>query len=205
MPLIRGGYPATDPVWSALGRPANATTPNVAARSNARYLGLVALTDEAAALATGVTTSVPIAVEVGDVITTVSVLAGATAESGGSHAFAVLYSGIATPAKIVQSADVTGAAAIAASARFDFTLATATVITPALAPNGFIYAGICVTGTPPSLVSVTNAAAGGYQWFTTSPLKGINALAHGSAQLGTAAATIASPTAQAKTPLVFLT
>ncbi len=205
MPLVAGRYPQTNPHWSLLGRPVNATQGDLAARSNASAFGLAGLTDAAYGAGTGTSTSVPIPVEVGDVFTTISFLVGATAEATGTHAFAALYSGIATtPAFIVQSADVTGAAALAASARYDFTIAP-TVITKALAPNGYIYATLCVTATTQStLLCATIAAGAAYSFFTTSPLFGSAALTHGSAQGATAATTIASGTVHAATPIVFL-
>jgi hypothetical protein len=207
MPVAEGRYPQTNAHWNILGRPVNATQGNLAARTNATVFGVNAITDAAYGAGTGTSTSVPVPVEWGDVITKVSFLVGATAEATGTHAFAALYSGIATtPALIVQSTDVTGAAALAASARFDFTLTAPTLITQALAPYGYIYATICVTATTqPTLLCVTVAAGAGYQWFTNSPLYGPTAMTHGSAQGATAAATITSSTVHAATPLVFLT
>lgn len=202
--LVRGRYPMTNELWSYLGQPVNANQSDLAVRSN---LGMLpgALSD-GAALATGVATAVPVPVEYGDVITKISVLAGATAESGGTHLWAALYSGLATPALLAQSADNTGATAVAASARFDFTLATPQLITPANAPNGFVYASVMCAqsaGAVPTLVSISVATAVAYAWFANSPVK-MGAVTHGSALLGTAPATIATPAAQAVTPLVFL-
>jgi N-methylhydantoinase B/oxoprolinase/acetone carboxylase alpha subunit len=69
---------------------------------------------------------------------------------------------------MAQSADNTGAAALAASARFDFSLATAQLITPANAPNGFVYASIMVAATQiPTAASMSIPTAIGYQWFST--------------------------------------
>jgi len=199
--LVRGKYPVTDPKWSLMGQPSNASQAGVAARTN--YTHGLALTD-GAALSSGVATAVAIPVEIGDVITAIDVIVGATAEATGTHAYAALYSGIATPALLAQSTDATGAAAVAASARFSFTLASAVTITSAIAPTGFVYASICVTATTvPTLASFTVAAAVAYQWFSTAPAK-MGAVTHGSGLVGVAPATIASPAAQAVTPVVFL-
>ena len=55
----------------------------------------------------------------------------------------------------------------------------------------------------PTLASATVATAVAYQWYTNAPLK-MGALTHGSSLTTTAPATIASPTAQAVTPIVVL-
>ena len=200
--LVRGRYQTTNPLWSSLGQPVNASQSDIAVRTNLTAV-TAALTD-GAAFASGVCTAVPIAVEFGDIISKISLFVGATAEATGTHAFAALYSGIAVPALLAHSADVTGAAALAASARYDFTLATPVLITPTNAPNGFVYASIAVTATTqPTAASYTVAAAVAYQWYTNSPLK-MGAITHGSAVGATAPATIASPAAQAVTPVFVL-
>lgn len=201
--LVRGRYPVTYPTAKLLGLQPNVAQGNLAVRSNLEWFGLANPTDGALA-ATGVGCAVPIPVEVGDLISKISILAGATAEATGTHAIAALYSGIATPALLAQSADNTGAAAVAASARFDFTLQSAVAITPAIAPNGFIYASIAIAaGTIPTAAVVSIPTAIGYQWFSNGPL--FLSATHGSSIGATAPATIASPSAKAVAPLVFLT
>jgi hypothetical protein len=200
--LVRGRFPVTSPFAKLTGLASNATQGNIAVRSNMEWFGLANPTDGALA-ATGVGCAVPIPVENGDVISKITILAGATAEATGTHAFAALYSGLATPALLAQSADNTGAAAVAASAAFTFTLATPQTITATNAPNGFVYASIAVTATTvPTAAVVSIPTAVGYQWFTNGPL--FLAATHGSALAGTAATTIASPAAKAVAPLVFL-
>ena len=202
MPLIRGHYPQTNPLWALTGSLANLTNSSIPVRSNLEYTGLANPTDGALA-ATGVACFVPIPVEPGTVITKVGILVGATAGGTITHQFAAIYSGIATPALIAQSTDTTSAA-IAASGLATWTLNATPAITQAQAPQGFIYAGICVTAsTIPTALTVSIPTAVGYQWFTGGPLF-LSATA-GSGLLGTAAATIASPAAKAVAPLVFLT
>ncbi len=170
--LVRGRYPLTHPLSKAFGLQANAGQANTAVRSNLEWTGINDLTDAAASLVSGKATVVAIPVEYGDVISKVSVLTGATAESGGSHAWAAIYAGTVTTTVAIQGAqstDVTGATAIAASARYDFTLATSVLVTPANAPFGYVYAAVSVTGTVPSLLSAAVAAAAQYAWFTNSP------------------------------------
>ncbi len=200
--LIRGRYSATNPLFSYLGQPANATQSDLAVRTNATVLGLQALTD-GAALTTAVCTAVPIPVEIGDIITKVSVFVGATAAGTPVNQWAALYSGIAVPALLAQSADGTNAA-VAASGIATFTLASPIMVTAANAPQGFLYASVMIKATtPPTLASVTIATAVAYQWYANAPLK-MGAVTHGSALTATAPATIATPTAQAVTPIVVL-
>ena len=200
--LVRGKYPVTNPLFSAFGQTANASQANVALRTNAVVTGLNALTD-GAALTTAVATAVAVPVEVGDVITKVTVFVGATAAGTPTNSFAALYSGVAVPALLGQSVSG-GVAAIAASGAFTFTLASAINVTAANAPLGFIYASVVVAATAtPSLASTTVATAVAYKWFANAPL-GLGALAHGAALSTTAPATITGQTAQAVTPIVVL-
>jgi hypothetical protein len=201
--LVDGRYPQVDQAWSMLGQPTNVVQADLPAFSNFRVLGLGNPTDGALGT-TGVATAVPIPVDYGTIISKVSILAGATAEGTGTHAWAALYSGIAVPALLAQSTDNTGAAAVGASARFDFTLASTVQITPANAPNGYVYASIMVAATQmPTAAVMSIPTAIGYQWYSTGPL-GFS-LTHGSSLAATAPATIASPAAKAVAPIVILT
>jgi hypothetical protein len=200
--LVSGGYPTGYSFAKITGLARNTAQGNINIRSNMEWFGLANPTDGALA-GTGVGCAVAIPVEWGDTITKISILAGATAEGTGTHTFAALYSGIATPALMAQSTDVTTAAAVAASAKYDYTLATAQTITSTNAPGGFIYASIVVTATTvPTAASVSIPTAIGYQWFSAGPL--FLSATHGSGLTATAPATIASPSAKAVAPLVFL-
>lgn len=203
--LVSGRYHQFDPIDGLIASQSNATQSNVPARSNLRYYGMANLSDQSGALSSGVSTTVPCPVEWGDVISKITVLVGATAASTPTHSFAALYKGTGSaPALIGQSTDGT-TTAIAASGAFTFTLTTPYQVLQADCPNHFIYVAVCVTGTAtPSLACVAPATAVSYQWFTGAPLK-MGAVTHGSAQGATAASTIASPSAQANTPIVFLT
>lgn len=205
--LVGAHYPEQDVFDSLFGLYRNVLQPNIPAYTNARYLGIASLADTAAALVTTKNVGVPIPVDPGVTISKITVLAGATAEATGSHLNASLYSGIATPANLGQSADNTGAAAVGASAAFTFTLATPVLITTAMAPSGFIYASIGITATTvPSLAAVSVAAAVAYQWALAGAGTGPLGLAFNWGTGGaTAPATISSITAQAAAPLVFLT
>lgn len=202
--LVSGRYPLTHPLSKLLGS-FNAVQGNIAYRSNLEWFGLPALADTATIVGSGVQVSVPVPVEAGDVIKTVGIVVGATAASTPTHQFGALYKGTgAAPALIGQSTDAT-TAAIAASAVYSFTLTTPYIVNPTDCPNGFIYASFGITGTAyPSVATAATATATYYQWLTTMPVKGVNAMSHGSAVGATAAATIATPTALATTPVVFL-
>lgn len=200
--LASGFYPLSSPIKAALGMVNALQSGDGPARSNAEYLGFGGWTDGALA-ATGVLAAVAIPVDWGQQFTKVSIFVGATGEGTGSHAFAALYSGIAVPALLAQSADTTGATAIAASARFDFTLASTVLASPTNAPNGFLYAGVAITATQvPTAAVVSTPTAVGYQLSTNAPL--FFSATAGSALGATAAATIASPTAKAVAPIVVL-
>ncbi len=135
--LVGGKYPQTNPFFSILGAQPNAKQGNMPLFSNLSYTGINDLTDAAAALVTGKMTLVPIPVDIGATISKVSMLVGATAAGTPTHSWAQLYSGALTTANAIgsQSADG-GSGAIAASGRFDFTLATAYTIQPPDAPYG---------------------------------------------------------------------
>lgn len=201
MPLVRGGYPVTHWSRSLFGNTNQSAGTGAPARTNLIY-PFGNITDGAIGT-TGVSTSVAVPVEWGDVISKITVFVGATAEGTGTHSFLALYSGIATPALLAQSADDTGAAALGASAAYGRSLATAVAITPTNAPYGFVYATVNVTASQiPTLASMATPTAVGYQLTTNGPL--FFAATHGSAQGATAAATIASPTAFARAPIVLL-
>lgn len=210
MALVKGRYGITAPLWSALGQPVNVAQANIPARSNLEYppLGLV---DTAASLVSGVMTAVMIPVDIGTTVTKISMLVGATPASTPTHSFAALYSGttVAAPPLIAQSTDGL-TVAIPASARFDFTLTTAQVITAAMAPFGYVWAAISTTGTAqPSLATVpTGAAAVQYAWFTNfagGQTTAAFCITSGSAVAGTAPATLVYASQKLVAPVVFLT
>jgi hypothetical protein len=199
--LVAAGYPTTYPFRKLLGLAGQVQQANRSQRSNLEFTGLANPTDGALA-GTGVGCFVPIPVEVGDVLSKITMLVGATAAETPTHSFAALYSGIAVPALLGQSADGTNAA-IAASKPFTFTLENALEATAANAPNGFIYAEVAVTATVvPTAAVVSIPTAIGYQWFTNGPLF-LSATA-GAALVGKAAATIVTPAAKAVAPLLFV-
>jgi hypothetical protein len=168
MPLVHGRYPVYNPSQVAAGWQAGTTQAGSPFRSNLElpaFFGQGAQVDTASlgGTTTGVYVSTICPVDVGAKYTTISILIGATAASTPTHGYAALYSGtaVAAPPLIVQSVDQT-TAAMAASARFDYTLATPTVITPAMAPHGYVNVAIVCTSatTVPSCVTVpVNAIA----------------------------------------------
>ena len=75
MPLVRGGYPSTFALRKLTGNAANLVQASLTPRSNQEWLKYSSA-DAAAALVSGVATSVAVPVEVGDVISKVTVLVG---------------------------------------------------------------------------------------------------------------------------------
>jgi hypothetical protein len=202
--LASGRYPQSAALWAILGQLTNVANPNQPPFTN--LAGITPLTDSAIG-ATGVSLSVPCAVDVGATITKITVIAGATAEATGTHSFLALYQGSsATPALIGQTTDDTGAASIAASTVYTRSLATPVTISPTNAPNGFIYVTVNVTGgTIPTLVSFATPVATHTvgAWFTGAPR--FHAATHDSAAGATAPATMGAQTAAASSPVVILT
>ena len=207
--LVSGRWPQQNPLWSILGNPVNATQADVPARSNLEYLGLTSAWTDTSLGTSGVMQAVPIPVDPGTVISKISILVGATAASTPTHSFAALYSGtnVAAPPLIGQSTDGT-TTAIAASGRFDFTLTTPNLVTPAQAPFGYIWAAILVagTGTPTVASAPIMATALSYQWFTNTlvPSSGF-AITSGSGITTTATATLVQTSVRTTAPIVFLT
>lgn len=210
--LVSGGYPLTDPV-ACIGLGVNGKQVNLPARTNLHYGFLGSLQDASAALVSGDLTYVPVPVNVGDPISTVTVQVGATAASTPTHSWAALYSGALTTAKILgtQSTDGT-TTAIAASTQLSFTLGSTYIIQPGDigqpltgVSGGYILVGISITAsTVPSLMSGTVPTAIQKAWFSNVPLIG----ATYSSSLGATAPTsitLASASALASPPVVFLT
>jgi len=162
-------------------------------RSNMRRLDAVA---DTGALTTQVMTSVPVYLRKGDIVTSITARSGATAAGTPTNYWFALYSSAATPALLGQSADQLTAAWAATTNK---TLALASPVT--ITADGWYWVGIMVKATtPPSLVGVSTTASAGI-------VTGEKNLAQtsGSALVGTAPATIATPTAAATVPLVILT
>jgi hypothetical protein len=200
--LVRGIYPVSNPAQALLGQQRNVVNPSIPARGNHEFFGLGNPSDGALA-STGVLAFAAVPVEPGTVISKVSIFVGATAASTPTHSFAALYGYHASaPPLIVQSTDGT-TTAVPASARFDFTLSTATQITTTHAPYGFIYAGVMFTGTAiPTAMSFASPTGVQYAYFTNSPL-GLGGTS-GSSLTTTAASTL-TYAAKAVTPWIVLT
>ena len=202
MPLVRGGYPVNHALRKYTGGASNLVQANIPPRSNQEWLGAPSA-DTAAALTTAVATSVAVPVEIGDVVSKVTVLTGATAAVAPTNAFGSLFSGLAVPALLAQSTSQ-GAAAIPASTALTFTLATPVRVTNVNAPNGYLYVSVVVAATTvPSLATVGVPAAVGYKAFANSPL--FLAGTHGAALSTTAPATIVTPATVSAAPIVYLT
>lgn len=157
-----------------------------------------AQSDVAAALATGVMTSVGVVLRAGDVVTNIAVQLGNTA--GGStisNWWFALYSNAATPALLAQTADQTNGA-LGANSLKDLALAAPVSITA----DGLYYVGIMVkAGTVPSLPCRVLARSTLSDAMLTGMAK--RAVTSGSTLTDTAPATIATPTAVVNIPFVI--
>lgn len=205
MPLVKGHYPTQAALDSILGN-RNTTQADQPTFTNLQYLGITGLVDTAASLVTQVMTVVPIAVDNCE-ISKISVLVGATAASVPTNQWAALYAGTgASPVLLGQSTDGT-TTAIGASARYDFTLATAQIV-----PAGIVFAAIMVKATTvPSLVTVDpGAVACQYAWFTTMAGASLSAdpgsfsMSAGSSLTTTAPASLVPTGQKTAAPVVFL-
>lgn len=203
--LVSAGFPVSNPLLAIMGSGlSNVQSPNVPPRSNLEFGPLLGTVGDTAIAASGVVLAAVVPALPGMTVTKMTVLAGATAEATGSHGFLALYSGIGTPALLGQTADITGAAAVAASTAFTGTLASAVTLTTSTAPYGYVYAAVSFTATTmPTLISGTPAVAIQYTYQTNSPA--FLGATFGSAAGGTAPATISGTTAAAKAPIFFLT
>ncbi|HVK25055.1 MAG TPA: hypothetical protein VM677_27155 [Actinokineospora sp.] len=157
-------------------------------RANLPRVGL----DDVAALATGVMTSVPIWLNAGDVITSLSFTSGGTAAGTPTNYWFALYSSAATPALLAQSADQTTAAWAADTVK-TLALATAQRITA----SGLYWAACMVTATtPPTLVGTVGAKP-----VLTG--EGNLAVTSGAGLTTAAPATIATPAFKRQVPLAL--
>jgi hypothetical protein len=153
-------------------------------------------TDVAAALTTQIMTSVPIFLEVGDRITSISTLSGATAAGTPTNWWFALYDTAATAALIAQTADQLTAAWAADTIK---TLALSTPYT--VTSTGIHYVGIMVKATTVNslICRVAGRVAANGALLTGYKVKGQTS---GSSLTTTAPATIATPTTVVNRPWV---
>lgn len=173
MPLVNARYKRANPDWLLIGSPAGT------------YAASCRKTDasvDLAIAATGVELAVDIALDAGDLVTSVTWVTGATAAGTPTAGYLVLRD--SAGAKLVQSADF-GSTARAANTAY-----TSTVTTPYQVTAGGLYRiGISFTaGTVPTLrgISMANAAV--------CAVGRANAVTHGAAVGAVAPATVATPT-----------
>ena len=153
--------------------------------------------DDFAVAATGVVLSVGIPLQVGDLVTNITFVTGATAAGTPTAGFVALYS--PAGALLGQSADF-ATTARAANTAYTVAIATPVLITAA----GLYYAAISFTATTvPTLrgASLHHAVLAG---AVTSTMK-VLSQSHGAAVGATAPATIATPTTTFAIPYMVAT
>jgi hypothetical protein len=209
--LSGGRWPMIYPFAKALGLAGNGTQANLCVRSNLEWFGLGNIVDGALA-ATEVGNVIPVPVEVGDVINKVSIIIGATKGKKVEAGFAALYQALNAREKaeeqplLAQSKSAKLGEEVVAEEYLTFTLEKPVIVTPTIAPFGFLLVQIALEAeTVPSAwtVATPKAIQKGYlKLFPNAPL----ALA-GTAGAGlktTAAATLGAITSKAVAPVVFL-
>jgi hypothetical protein len=201
--LVSGRYGAYEPLWRLLGMPTNATQSDVPVRTNATVLGLSTLVDMTTTnTKKGPMVAVP--VQEGDVFTKVACLIGAKEGAAGQAFFAVYSAPAAKTEGTLLGQTTFSEAAQVKSTIFTGTLESAILITSANAPHGYVYAGLVVeTATVPSEVGVEVPTVWSKTpWFTGCP----EALSVEATQKAAkvASATLATETAIAKVPFIFL-
>jgi hypothetical protein len=185
MPLVHGRYPVQNPEYLLAG--------NLIDRRNLSRTDAIS---DTATLATGVATSVAIALQAGDVVSKIAFKSGATAAGTPTHYAFGLYDPSGN--LLAQTADQTSTA-WAANTVIDLSLASVVTV----ASEGIYYASIFVAATtPPSLVGATLGTAGASTGILSTDK--ILSRTHGSALTTTFPATIAAATAVAGVPLVVL-
>ena len=202
--LVSAQYLEWNPSVSFTGGFTNATQANIPAYSNEAWFGHV-WTDSAAGLVTAKANGIAVPVDPGVVISKVSILVGAAVGTI-SHLNVQLFSGIATPAAIgTQTTDQTSTP-FTANTIYTWTLPSPVTITPAQAPNRFIYVSINGTWSgAPSVASFAQPVAivsGGTAGFGAgAPTPTASYTGGGSTQ----PATLASGSTVAQAPAVWLT
>lgn len=186
MPLVSGNYPPKSEDWLLAGSPSGSYRANMTRRHISA--------DVAGALTTQVMLSTAIALQAGDIVTSIAFRSGATAAGTPTNYWVALYSSAATPALLAQSADQL-TAAWGANTTMDLALSTAQLITTA----GIYYAALMVKATtPPSLLCDVLGIAGAGGAIVSG--QKVIAQTSGSSLVATAPATIATPTTVVNVP-----
>ncbi len=202
--LIAGQYPEFNPLQVLTGGLVNATQGNLPAATNARWFGMN-YTDSAAGGVTAVANVVAVPVDVGTVVTAATVIVGAAAGTI-THCNAQLFSGTATPAALgTQTTDVTSTPFTVNTADTFTWAAPGVLVTPANAPNRFVYFSLGLTdsvapsfaaASVPVAINVAPSAFG-----ASAPILAARYVGGGATQ----PATLATPTTVAAATLVWLT
>jgi hypothetical protein len=189
MPLVNGRYGPKNPHWLLNGQPSG-----LSRESLPRHQVL----NDGAVLTTQVMLATALPLYAGDTVSALTFCSGGTAASVPTNWWVALYDDSATPALLGQSADQLTAAWAANTAK---TLQLASAVQ--IARTGVYYAALMVkAGTPPSLIGAATLTAAVTGFSGADKLLTGNS---GSALVGTAPATIASPSASAFAPYVRAT
>jgi hypothetical protein len=172
------------------------SSPDTFYRNNQPRIGLYDSASDTGqvALATGTITAVRIKLFAGDVITNISMRAGATAAATPANYWFALYSNAGTPALLAQTADQTTAAWAANTTK---TLPLSAPVT--IAKTDYYWVAVMVNAaTPPTLLGTVAIAP-----IVTGEAN--LSVSSGASLTATATATLASPTVKQFVPYVVLT
>jgi hypothetical protein len=187
--MTKQNGPAYDEQYLRQGSPTNTTF--------AESIPRISAAADVAIAATGVEIAIAVPLQVGDIVSTITFVTGATAAATPTAGYAALRS--PDGALLAQTADF-GSTARAANTAYPVTLATPQLITVA----GMYLVGLSFTaGTVPTMrgATVGNAVVAGALGLGAVVL----AKTHGSSVGATAPATVATPTTVASIPYVVLT
>lgn len=198
--LVGGSYHLYNPIWTALGRPANTNQANIAVRTNLYYLGASTIVDSAtAATKKGIFAAIP--VEPGDVISKVSVAVGATEGETITASFTAIYAGLEKEG-LVLGQSTSKAENVVKEKLWTQELKEKVEITTTNAPFGYIYAGLFIEGTTiPTLAGWNIKPKAGYAYFKGAPVWATEITTK---EAKVAGANTGTPTMVEKVPLIFV-
>ena len=210
--LVAARFPTTYPFAKSVGLAALASQANITVRSNAEILGGLGGTADGVLGTTEVGTLVAIPVEVGDVLSKVTVPVGATKGKKVEAGFAALYAAVNAKGKaeeqplLAQSKSAKLGEEVLAEEPLVFTLEKEVQVTAAMAPLGFLYVVIVLEAeTMPTAVGFSTPKACQKplaKIFTTGPV--VLAGTVGAGLKTKAEATLGAITSKAVAPLVVL-
>lgn len=168
--LVGGGYHLYNPEFTELGRgTTNVTQGNIPGRSNLVWHGAGSITEST--LTTEKTLLAAVPVEWGDVISKITIPFTVKVKAA-AVIFVALYEGleVGKAAKLIAQSTPT-TAEVKLETNYTGELTKSVLITTSNAPNGYVYAGVCVeAASEPGSVAAWKPKAKGVFYGATSPV-----------------------------------